>query len=63
MRAIFGRLAGAFLALALTSGLAAAQSKITVAVDTIFELFQARRAQSYQEAGHPRGKIVLQIAE
>jgi NitT/TauT family transport system substrate-binding protein len=32
MRAIFGRLAGAFLALALTSGLAAAQSKITVAV-------------------------------
>src|SRR3982075_2413827 len=32
MRAIFGRLAGTFLALMLTSGLAAAQSKITVAV-------------------------------
>src|ERR1700724_3313208 len=32
MKAIFGRLAGAFLTLALTSGLAAAQSKITVAV-------------------------------
>jgi NitT/TauT family transport system substrate-binding protein len=32
MRKIFGRLAGAVLALALTSGFAAAQSKITVAV-------------------------------
>src|SRR3982074_3671974 len=32
MRKIFGRLAGALLALALTSGFAAAQSKITVAV-------------------------------
>ena len=37
--------------------------QITVAVDTIFELFQAKRAQSYQEGGHPRGKIVLQVAE
>src|SRR4030081_2381504 len=32
MRKMFGRLAGALLALALTSGFAAAQSKITVAV-------------------------------
>ena len=32
MRTIFGRLVGALLALFLMSGLAAAQSKITVAV-------------------------------
>ena len=32
MNKLFGRLAGALLALALTSGLAAAQSKVTVAV-------------------------------
>ena len=32
MRKIFGRIAGTLLALLLTSGLAAAQSKITVAV-------------------------------
>ncbi|MDB5359928.1 MAG: oxidoreductase [Rhodospirillales bacterium] len=37
--------------------------KVIVAVDTIFELRQARRAQEYQETGHPRGKIVLQIGE
>lgn len=37
--------------------------EIAVVVDAIFDLFQARRAQSYQEAGHPRGKIVLQVAE
>jgi NADPH:quinone reductase-like Zn-dependent oxidoreductase len=36
--------------------------QVVVAVDTIFELAQARRAQEYQETGHPRGKIVLQIA-
>ena len=32
MKKMFGRLAGALLALAMTSGLAAAQSKITIAV-------------------------------
>jgi len=37
--------------------------KVTVAVDTIFELRQARRAQEYQETGHPRGKIVLRVGE
>jgi NADPH:quinone reductase-like Zn-dependent oxidoreductase len=37
--------------------------KVMVAVDTIFDLRQASRAQEYQEGGHPRGKIVLEIGE
>jgi NADPH:quinone reductase-like Zn-dependent oxidoreductase len=37
------------------------EGKVAVAVDTIFELRHARRAQEYQETGHPRGKIVLQL--
>ncbi|HEV2673253.1 MAG TPA: NADP-dependent oxidoreductase [Aliidongia sp.] len=37
--------------------------KVEVAVDTIFDLDQARRAQEYQATGHPRGKIVLQVAD
>ena len=36
--------------------------KVRVAVDTVFDLRQARRAQEYQEGGHPRGKIVLEVA-
>ena len=32
MKKLFGRLAGALLALVLTSGLAAAQSKVTIAI-------------------------------
>ena len=32
MKKLFGRLAGALLALALTSGVAAAQSKVTIAI-------------------------------
>jgi NADPH:quinone reductase-like Zn-dependent oxidoreductase len=37
--------------------------KVTVAVDTIFELRQASRAQEYQESGHPRGKIVIEVGD
>lgn len=36
--------------------------KVTVAVDAIFALAEARQAQERQERGHPRGKIVLKIA-
>ena len=39
------------------------EGKVEVAVDTVFELAQARRAQDYQAGGHPRGKIVLQVVD
>jgi NADPH:quinone reductase-like Zn-dependent oxidoreductase len=37
------------------------EGAVEVAVDTIFALSQAARAQEYQEGGHPRGKVVLQV--
>ncbi len=56
MSTIFGRVAGAFLALFLTSGLAAAQSKITVAVGggsclCYLPTVLARQLGEYEKAG------------
>src|SRR3979409_2197321 len=56
MRTIFGRLAGALLALALTSGFAAAQSKITVAVGGGARLcylprWRAKQLGEFEKAG------------
>ena len=56
MRNIIGRLAGAFLALALSSGLAAAQSKVTIAVGgsaclCYLPTVLARQLGEYDKAG------------
>ena len=56
MRNIIGRLAGAFLALALSSGLAAAQSKVTIAVGgsaclCYLPTVLARQLGEYEKAG------------
>ena len=56
MRNIIGRLAGAFLALALGSGLAAAQSKVTIAVGgsaclCYLPTVLARQLGEYEKAG------------
>ena len=56
MKKMFGRLAGALLALAMTSGLAAAQSKITIAVGggpacAICRRCWARQPGEYEKAG------------
>ncbi len=36
--------------------------KLTVVVETILPLAEARRAQELSQAGHARGKIVLRVA-
>ena len=56
MNGMFGRLAGALLALALTSGLAAAQSKVTVAIGggsclCYLPTVLARQLGEYEKAG------------
>jgi NitT/TauT family transport system substrate-binding protein len=56
MRKLFGRLAGTLLALALTSGLAAAQSKVTIAVGggsclCYLPTVLARQLGEYEKAG------------
>jgi NitT/TauT family transport system substrate-binding protein len=56
MRTIFGRLGGAFLALMLTSGLAAAQSKVTIAIGggaclCYLPTVLARQLGEYEKAG------------
>jgi NitT/TauT family transport system substrate-binding protein len=56
MKKVFGRLAGALLALAMTSGLAAAQSKITIAVGggsclCYLPTILARQLGEYEKAG------------
>lgn len=56
MRKLFGRLAGALLALLLTSGLAAAQSKVTIAVGggaclCYLPTVLARQLGEYEKAG------------
>src|SRR6478609_8138045 len=56
MKKMFGRLAGALLALAMTSGLAAAQSKITIAVGggaclCYLPTVLARQLGEYEKAG------------
>ncbi|MDO9062857.1 MAG: ABC transporter substrate-binding protein, partial [Bradyrhizobium sp.] len=56
MRTILGRLAGALVALALTSGLAAAQTKVTVAIGggaclCYLPTVLARQLGVYEKAG------------
>jgi NitT/TauT family transport system substrate-binding protein len=56
MKKVFGRLAGALLALAMTSGLAAAQSKITIAVGggsclCYLPTILAKQLGEYEKAG------------
>src|SRR5206468_375704 len=56
MRKLFGRLAGTLLALALSSGLAAAQSKVTIAVGgggclCYLPTLLAKQLGEYEKAG------------
>ena len=56
MKKLFGRLAGALLALAMTSGIAAAQSKVTIAIGggaclCYLPTVLARQLGEYEKAG------------